>query len=78
MDWYSEVSKYDYNSPESLSGVLHFTQLIWNDTTQLGIGCAVTSDGRIAKVVANYFPEGNVIGSFAKNVFPLCSNVGGD
>jgi len=42
-------------------------------STQLGIGIAFSSDNKTATVVANYYPPGNVIGSFSANVLPLCS-----
>jgi len=36
--WYSEESKYNYQSPGSSWGTGHFTQMIWNSTCR--IGCA--------------------------------------
>ncbi|XP_052086526.1 Golgi-associated plant pathogenesis-related protein 1-like [Mytilus californianus] len=46
----------------------HFTQVIWKNTKEMGIGKA-KRNGRVV-VVANYRPSGNCIGSYAKNVFP--------
>lgn len=57
------------------------SQIIWNATTQLGVGLASGNDTSI--VVATYYPRGNIIsvGSksdptfyFKKNVFPEISN----
>ena len=48
--------------------------MIWRGSTQLGIGIAFSSDRQTAKVVANYAPAGNVIGSFGANVPAVCSN----
>jgi len=59
--WYNEVHNYDRGT-----GVVgHFTQVIWNETTQLGMGIGISSkrrcgDGNEAYVVANYKPPGNV------------------
>ncbi|CAF3764503.1 unnamed protein product [Rotaria sp. Silwood1] len=71
--WYSEISSYNFGSPGFSSSTGHFTQVIWKGSKQLGIGIAFTSDNRTAYVVANYYPPGNVIGSFSSNVLPLCS-----
>ena len=47
----------------------HFTQVVWKGSKELGVGRAVTPDGKII-VVANYRPAGNMVGSFAANVLP--------
>ena len=36
--WYNEISMYNYNSPGYSSTTGHFTQVIWKDSVQLGIG----------------------------------------
>ncbi|CAF1101113.1 unnamed protein product [Rotaria sordida] len=71
--WYNEISLYNYGSPGFSSSTGHFTQVIWKESIQLGIGIAFTSDNKIAKVVANYYPAGNKGGAFPSNVLPLCS-----
>ncbi|CAF4602544.1 unnamed protein product, partial [Rotaria sp. Silwood1] len=73
--WYSEISSYNFGSPGFSSSTGHFTQVIWKGSKQLGIGIALTSNKRTAYVVANYYPSGNVIGSFSSNVLPLCSTM---
>jgi hypothetical protein len=73
--WYSEISSYNYSSPGFSSATGHFTQVIWNGSTQLGIGIAFSSNNQSVTVVANYYPAGNVIGSFPAHVPPLCSVV---
>jgi hypothetical protein len=45
----------------------HFTQMIWKDSQELGMGLARSKNGRVI-VVANYNPRGNYIGQFAVNV----------
>ncbi|CAF4260693.1 unnamed protein product, partial [Rotaria sp. Silwood2] len=71
--WYSEITSYNYSAPGFSSSTGHFTQVIWKGSKQLGIGIAFTSNNRTAYVVANYYPPGNVIGSFSSNVLPICS-----
>lgn len=36
----------------------HFTQVVWKDSTQLGVGLA--TDGKMAFVVGQYRPAGNI------------------
>jgi hypothetical protein len=71
--WYNEISFYSYSSPGYSSATGHFTQVIWKNSTQLGIGIAFTSDSKSAYVVANYYPAGNFLDKFPSNVLPLCS-----
>ncbi|RUS71314.1 hypothetical protein EGW08_020922 [Elysia chlorotica] len=66
--WYSEISKHDYKSEQSM-GTGHFTQVVWKDSVELGLGKAKSSDGKCF-VVGSYRPAGNFIGQFTKNVFP--------
>ncbi|XP_050302498.1 uncharacterized protein LOC126740500 isoform X3 [Anthonomus grandis grandis] len=66
--WYDEIKFHKFGEePKSLSSG-HFTQVIWKDSTQLGVAFAKHKDTVI--VVANYYPPGNIIGSFSKNVPP--------
>uniref|UniRef100_A0AAY4E7Z0 SCP domain-containing protein n=1 Tax=Denticeps clupeoides TaxID=299321 RepID=A0AAY4E7Z0_9TELE len=48
----------------------HFTQVVWKDTTEVGVGCAVV--GNCVFVVGQYSPPGNISneGCFEKNVLP--------
>jgi len=66
--WYNEIQKYNFNNPGFASGTGHFTQVVWAETREIGIGKA-SVDGQTF-VVANYIPAGNVIGreNFEKNV----------
>ncbi|CAF4158003.1 unnamed protein product, partial [Adineta steineri] len=70
--WYAEIKDYDWSKPGYKGSIGHFTQVIWKDTTKLGIGRAVTGNNGTAYVVANYYPAGNYIGAFEKDVLPLC------
>ncbi|CAF1183858.1 unnamed protein product [Adineta steineri] len=72
--WYNEISLYNYSSPGFTSATGHFTQVAWSDSTQLGIGIALTSNNLIAYTVANYYPPGNILNQFATKVPPLCAS----
>ncbi|XP_066911241.1 uncharacterized protein [Clytia hemisphaerica] len=66
--WYDEVKYYDYSKPTFSSKTGHFTQLVWNGSTELGVGRATASNG-MQFVVARYNPPGNILGKFPDNVF---------
>ncbi|XP_059049161.1 uncharacterized protein LOC131844322 isoform X3 [Achroia grisella] len=67
--WYSEIKDHKFGKEPTNLGTGHFTQVIWEDTQELGVGMARSKDGHIY-VVGNYFPPGNVVGSFAQKVRP--------
>lgn len=67
--WYSEIEKHDFTKEPSgnlVSG--HFTQMIWKDSTEMGIAMAKGKDDGKTFVVANYKPCGNYMGQFIQNV----------
>lgn len=72
--WYDEVKNYDFDKggPKAASGAYkHFSQLIWANTAELGVGTAVSKRyGFIT--VARYRPTGNDGGieEFIRNVPP--------
>ena len=68
--WYDEIKFYDFAEPQFSPETGHFTQIIWRETTKLGVGFAITEENaRYALyVVAQYSPSGNVDGYFAENV----------
>ncbi|CAF0904065.1 unnamed protein product [Adineta steineri] len=70
--WYNEIKNYNWSKPGYKGGIGHFTQVIWKGSTKLGIGKGVTRNNSTMYVVGNYFPAGNYIGAFEKNVLPLC------
>ena len=47
-----------------------FTQLVWQDSRDVGIGIAKSKTDKIY-VVANFNPPGNLVGSFKKQVLPM-------
>ncbi|CAF1012137.1 unnamed protein product [Adineta steineri] len=70
--WYNEIQSYNWSNPGIAKATGHFTQLIWKDTTRLGIGRARSNTSNTVFVVGNYFPGGNLPGQFEKNALPLC------
>jgi len=68
--WYSEITDYDFYNPVYAPNTGHFTQLVWVNTMQIGVGVTVGSSGEVY-VVMNYDPPGNYLGDFVANVLPL-------
>ncbi|XP_037046709.1 Golgi-associated plant pathogenesis-related protein 1-like [Bradysia coprophila] len=66
--WYSEIKQYNYKNATFSSGTGHFTQVVWKNSLELGVGVARV--GNEVYVVASYYPPGNFGGEFSKNVFP--------
>ncbi|XP_043220693.1 protein PRY1-like [Amphibalanus amphitrite] len=67
--WYSEIKDHKFDV-EPKAGVMksgHFSQVVWKESKELGVGKARSKSGKIM-VVANYDPAGNFIGDFTKNV----------
>ena len=72
-DWYSENVNYNYNTGNAKNnGVIgHFTQLVWKSTKNIGCAVAVGAWNGYKNsyyVGCNYFPGGNVLGQYTKNV----------
>ncbi len=65
LSWYSEIKKYSYAklNENNWDRAGHYTQMVWKDTKEVGVGVAICSNGGII-VVANYYPAGNVIGQY--------------
>uniref|UniRef100_A0A4W5RB06 GLI pathogenesis-related 2 n=2 Tax=Hucho hucho TaxID=62062 RepID=A0A4W5RB06_9TELE len=72
--WYSEIKDYHFNKPGFSSGTGHFTQVVWKDCSEVGVGLA--TDGQTNFVVGQYHPAGNMCNAdyFEKNVLPLGSS----
>ncbi|XP_044170998.1 protein PRY2-like isoform X2 [Acropora millepora] len=66
--WYAEKKTYSYSYPVLTDNVKHFTQMIWKDTTQLGMGAAPSPSGKYVIVVALYRPIGNDVHRLRDNV----------
>ncbi|XP_064079225.1 uncharacterized protein LOC135196370 isoform X3 [Macrobrachium nipponense] len=65
--WYSEIKDYTFGKEPFDLRAGHFTQVVWQDSKELGVGYARSPTGKIF-VVANYNPAGNFVGSFATKV----------
>ncbi|XP_015781270.1 Golgi-associated plant pathogenesis-related protein 1 [Tetranychus urticae] len=68
MNWYNEISLYQYSWPRYSPKTGHFTQIVWRDTQK--IGCAAAQSPRTERIyiACNYYPPGNVRGFFKQNV----------
>ncbi|CAG9857781.1 unnamed protein product [Phyllotreta striolata] len=71
--WYTSTRRYDYfKEPLCLHvnvNAGHFTQMVWRSTRLCGVGKARSRSGKLV-VVAHYFPPGNQLGGYVKNVPP--------
>jgi uncharacterized protein YkwD len=65
IDWYSEIKQYTYRkiSEENWYNTGHYTQMIWKNTTEVGVGMATCPGGGVV-IVANYNPPGNYMGEY--------------
>ena len=64
--WYSEIKDYKYGPLKEDSNfykIGHYTQMIWKNTTHVGIASATSKTGKVY-VVARYYPAGNYIGQY--------------
>nr|XP_033817962.1 uncharacterized protein LOC117368424 [Geotrypetes seraphini] len=77
--WYSEIKNYDFGRPGFHSNTGHFTQVVWKDSREVGIGMATNGEG-LFFVVGQYNPAGNItnVGYFEKNVLPPMTNISSD
>ncbi|XP_068712334.1 uncharacterized protein [Montipora foliosa] len=57
--WYSESSNYSYSYPRVTPQTDAFTQLVWRETAEIGMGCAKDIATNDLYVVALYKPPGN-------------------
>lgn len=71
--WYSEINEFSFGQEPSVLTCGHFTQIVWKDTKELGIGTAKSKSGKLY-AVANYSPPGNFSGQFTNNVLPPGAN----
>ena len=60
--WAGEKKDFVYGPLDytNLPKVGHYTQMIWQSTTQ--VGCALVSNGKMDYLVCRYLPQGNYIG----------------
>lgn len=67
--WYAEAPKYRFGGNTQQPGTGHFTQIVWAGSQSVGV--AKSADGCF--VIANYFPAGNMLGTYNENVRPCGS-----
>lgn len=65
LAWYNEIKDYTYSKlgDGNWQKTSHYTQMIWKNTTALGMGVATCANGGVV-VVANYNPAGNYSGEY--------------
>jgi pathogenesis-related protein 1 len=63
QDWYSEKPKYTYSvlTDANWYATGHYTQMVWKNTTQIGIGQTNCAGGG-SVIAAEYYPPGNYMG----------------
>jgi hypothetical protein len=71
-NWYSESRRYDYATEMTESNidydVLHFTAMVWQSSTRVGVGLKQGTNGTY--VVVNFAERGNTLNHFTANVHP--------
>ena len=60
--WYDEKPEFTYSKINN-SNYSHYTQMIWKNTTEVGLGVSRCENGSYI-YVANYFPKGNYLGEY--------------
>ncbi|KAH8178436.1 cysteine-rich secretory protein family protein [Sarocladium implicatum] len=71
--WGDERKDYNFKKPGYKSGTGHFTQMVWKDTKQLGCARKYCTSSNVLEgwyLACEYYPRGNVIGQFDKQVLP--------
>lgn len=68
QSYYDEIVDYNHDTGRSINGkaIGHYTQVVWKNTQR--VGCAEARKGREVYSVCNYFPAGNYVGQYQKNV----------
>lgn len=67
--WYNEIRFYDFHSAKGSLKSSYFTQLVWVASQEVGIGKAVSGNGK-TYIVALFNPPGNK-GDYLHNVRPV-------
>lgn len=68
--WYSQARNYSYSDPRLNADTDTFTQVVWKDTKEVGVGCAKSPSNEAGPmfVVALYKPAGNIPKMLRQNV----------
>ena len=65
-EWYKEKKNYNYKLNKFQRGLGHFTQLVWKGTKEVGF--SFRNHENNFYYVALYYPKGNIMNEFDKNV----------
>ncbi|XP_025422410.1 uncharacterized protein LOC112692082 isoform X2 [Sipha flava] len=68
--WYEEIKFHPFGREPTTLKSGHFSQVIWANSKEMGVGVASNRSGQIF-VVACYDPAGNFLGQFKENVPPI-------
>jgi pathogenesis-related protein 1 len=65
-NWYDEIKDYKHGPISDANWPIagHYTQMVWKNTTQVGLGISTCPSGAVL-IVANYDPAGNYWGQKA-------------
>ena len=63
-----EKNKYNYDENKFSKMTGHFTQIIWKETTDVGVGFWEDKINKKNYSVILYYPAGNCLGQFKKNI----------
>ena len=66
--WEDERERYDFKKSKFTKDTSHFTQIVWKETKQIGIGFCFDKENNNYSLVFLYDPPGNTLGNFSKNV----------
>ena len=70
-NWKQEGDNYDFSKNKFSKITSHFTQIIWKETTDIGIGFFPEDEKKENEkycIVILYYPPGNTLGNFSQNV----------
>ena len=62
--WSEEGKYYDFSKNKFSKKASHFTQIIWKETTEIGMSFFPDQEKKQLYVVLLYYPPGNSLGSF--------------
>ncbi|XP_055327977.1 Golgi-associated plant pathogenesis-related protein 1-like isoform X2 [Paramacrobiotus metropolitanus] len=70
--WYNEIRQYDFTEPGWRKNTIHFAQVVWKKTSEMGCGMArSTKKSTDFVIIVAYYRSpgnGNLPGEFAQNV----------
>jgi hypothetical protein len=68
--WYEEVGNYDFSEPRFSEDTGHFTQVVWDGTTDVGCAYVLCDRPNVRGwyLACEYDPRGNTEGNFDENV----------